>query len=202
MIGFDPDYGTPPGYFGHGVPYEFSERTGIHFVRNGVQQLEWDDNSFYIVFCISVLEHMRSRHDPAEGMREIARVLKPGGSAIILVDANLKKRVVSPLELIWESGLEVGSMDLATPRGRLGIFNDGMQPADIFGFVLRKTDAKINTEYGKGGPLTEAWRVAYFRDTYPPEWPDVPETQSLPPDISIRGMARTSLVRLLRKFQR
>ena len=43
-----------------------------------VEALDVDDASFDIVLCTQVLEHSR---DPALAMREIARVLKPGGHA-------------------------------------------------------------------------------------------------------------------------
>ena len=64
-----------------------------------------------------------------------------------------------------------GGIDLEMPIERFGVFNDGRQPADVFGFVLRKPDRQIEEEYG-AAPSVEAWRVAFLRDTYPPEWPD------------------------------
>jgi hypothetical protein len=106
-------------------------------------------------------------------MREMARVLKPGGLAVVSVDVNLKKRIVSPLELIWESGMELsGPAHLTMPVERFGIFCDAKQPADVFGFVLRKSDRQIKTDYGEEAQLIEAWRVAPLRSTFPPEWPD------------------------------
>ncbi len=176
VIGFDPDYGTPPDWYCHGVPEDFAELTGIQFVRSAVQQLDWPDNSFDLLFCISVIEHIPSQQDRANGMREIARVLKPGALALISVDVNLKKRIMNPLGLVWESGLELyGAIDLTMPRDRLGIFCDGKQPADVFGFVLRKMERQIKTEYGDNAPLTDAWRVSFLRDTFPPEWPEMPD---------------------------
>jgi hypothetical protein len=100
-------------------------------------------------------------------MREIARILKPGGLASISVDINVKQRVVEPLMLIWESGLSIhGTIDLTMPAQRFGIFHNGKQPSDVFGFVLCKPDASIRTDYGNASPLIEAWKVCCLRDTF------------------------------------
>lgn len=169
VTGFDPDYGVASNWYCHGVPETFAKDTGIRFVRSTVQQLDCPDNSFDVVFCISVIEHILDHQDRLKGIREIARVLKPGGVAVISVDVNLKQRIVNPLELIWESGLELsGAIDLRMPQERLGVFHDGQQPADVFGFVLRKMEYQIKTEYADDAPLAEAWQVAHLRDTFAP----------------------------------
>jgi SAM-dependent methyltransferase len=53
------------------------------------------DNSFDVIFCIHVLEHIP---DAAQAIREMYRVLKPGGLGIILVpiDRNLPKTLDDP----------------------------------------------------------------------------------------------------------
>ena len=45
-----------------------------------VEQLEIPDASFDVVLCTQVLEHSR---DPAQALREITRVLRPGGHAFV-----------------------------------------------------------------------------------------------------------------------
>ena len=57
-------------------------------------------------------------------------------------------------------------LDLTMPRERFGIFEDGKQPADVFGFVLQKPDGVIDTEYGANAENDSAWRVGYWRDTH------------------------------------
>ena len=52
-------------------------------IRVGLgEELPWDDNSFDYVTCLGSLEHFL---DPAKGVKEMARVLKPDGRALILV---------------------------------------------------------------------------------------------------------------------
>jgi len=53
-------------------------------VLGNSQQLPFKDNSFDLVFCRSLLHHLP---DPELAVKEIARVLKPGGE-VVLVDTN------------------------------------------------------------------------------------------------------------------
>ncbi len=201
VTGFDPDYRMSPGYVSFGVTEEYVRKTGINFVASDARQIDAPDASFDRVFCISVLEHLPRKIDRAESMREMARILKPGGFLFITVDVNLKQRIVNPLDLAWESGLSIaGSLDLTMPEERFAIFTDGVQPADVFGLALKKPRVTIATDYGQSEPLVEAWRVAYLRDTNPPEWnddnPPYPEgLQQLVNDVGrdLRNDGRPSL---------
>ena len=51
-------------------------------VKMDIHQMPFPDNSFDTVLCNHVLEHV---DDDIQAMREIARVLKPGGLAIMQV---------------------------------------------------------------------------------------------------------------------
>jgi SAM-dependent methyltransferase len=52
-------------------------------VRANVESLPFEDASFDLVLCTQVLEHLLS---PAEGVRELARVLGPGGTLVLSAD--------------------------------------------------------------------------------------------------------------------
>jgi SAM-dependent methyltransferase len=85
------------------------------------------------------------------GMQELARILKPGGRAILTVDMSLWFEMNRPLELVYESGLNFhGLVDLRWPTRRFGMFSDdpvkGM-PADVFGMVLLKDGGEVETHY-------------------------------------------------------
>ena len=71
-------------------------------VKMDITKIQYDDNSFDIVFCNHVLEHIP---DDKKAMQEIYRVLKPGGWAILQSPVNMKlertfedPKVVSPRE--------------------------------------------------------------------------------------------------------
>ncbi len=51
-------------------------------VKMDVHQIPFDDNTFDVAFCNHVMEHVQ---DDIKAMREIYRVLKPGGWAIIQI---------------------------------------------------------------------------------------------------------------------
>lgn len=71
-----------------------------------VQNMPLEDNTYDVVFCNHVLEHVPDDH---KAMREILRVLKPGGMAIIQV----------PLNPAWEKTLEDPSITDPKERHRL-----------------------------------------------------------------------------------
>lgn len=58
-----------------------SEATSVRFVQADCSQLPFADESFDIVICRSVLEHLEK---PAETFQEISRVLTPGGTFVFL----------------------------------------------------------------------------------------------------------------------
>jgi SAM-dependent methyltransferase len=51
-------------------------------VKMDIHDIPFEDNSFDIIFCNHVLEHVR---DDLQAMREMHRVLKPGGWAILQI---------------------------------------------------------------------------------------------------------------------
>lgn len=57
-------------------------------VQMDLHQIPFDDNTFELVFCNHVLEHVQ---DDRQCMREIYRVLKPGGWAILQVPQDPEK---------------------------------------------------------------------------------------------------------------
>ncbi|MBN1116475.1 MAG: class I SAM-dependent methyltransferase [Bacteroidales bacterium] len=52
-----------------------------------VQEMPFEDNSYDVIICNHVLEHVR---DDKKALEEILRILKPGGFSIMQVPANFK----------------------------------------------------------------------------------------------------------------
>lgn len=76
-------------------------------IHMDIHQMPFEDNSFDVVFCNHVLEHVE---DDRQALREILRVLKPGGWAILQ----------SPVDLSRAETLEDPSV--TDPRERERIF--------------------------------------------------------------------------------
>jgi SAM-dependent methyltransferase len=72
-----------------------------------VTELQYDDDSFDLVICNHVLEHVP---DDRRAMREIARVLRPGGAAILLVpdvsapETDEEPSITDPIERVRRFG--------------------------------------------------------------------------------------------------
>lgn len=62
-------------------------------VRANLEALPFETGSFELVLCTQVIEHLL---DPAAGMRELARVLAPGGTLVLSTD-NARNRVTRTL---------------------------------------------------------------------------------------------------------
>jgi SAM-dependent methyltransferase len=160
VTGVDPDvFEAGLRYKGHGVSEEFIKRTGIKFLRGDMTDVPLESESQDRAFSISVMEHV-APDVRRRGMQEIARILKPGGRAIITVDMSMWFEMNRPLELVWESGLNLyGTVDLRWPTRRFGMFSDdpakGM-PADVFGMVLTKDAGVVETEYRHGNEAVDS----------------------------------------------
>ena len=87
-----------------------SERhPGFETVHADVRQLPFEDDSFDAVVSISTLDHFESRAEILAGLRELTRVLRPGGQLLLTLD-NLANPVVllrNALPLRWLMGLRV-----------------------------------------------------------------------------------------------
>ncbi|MBV8396421.1 MAG: class I SAM-dependent methyltransferase, partial [Actinobacteria bacterium] len=67
-------------YFGRAGEYVGVDPVNPHAdVRATAEDLPFDDQSFDVVLCIQVLEHV---DDPARVVRELHRVVKPGGRVL------------------------------------------------------------------------------------------------------------------------
>ncbi len=56
------------------------EGFSVYLTRSSVLELPYKEDSFDVVICASVLEHL---HEVSKALQEIRRILKPGGKAII-----------------------------------------------------------------------------------------------------------------------
>lgn len=78
--------GLEPGE--HALEYARTlyQRPNVEYVRGNAESLPYPSSTFDKVVSVSCLEHF---NDPQQGLREMARVLKPGGRLAISVDSLL-----------------------------------------------------------------------------------------------------------------
>jgi len=157
VTGVDPDvFDSGIKYKGHGVSQEFLSNTGLRVLRGDITDIPLETDSQDRVFCISVMEHV-TPDVRLQGMREIARILKPGGRAIVTVDMAMHFEFNRPLDMVWDSGLQFdGPFDFRWPVRRFGMISGGQntlrrRPADVFGMVLVKENTMIETRYHPEG---------------------------------------------------
>ncbi len=78
-------YGEAEGVDVSPAALAFCRARGLENVRQGeAEKLPYDDGSFDLVTALDVVEHL---DDDVAGLREMRRVLKPGGRALLFVPA-------------------------------------------------------------------------------------------------------------------
>jgi 2-polyprenyl-3-methyl-5-hydroxy-6-metoxy-1,4-benzoquinol methylase len=108
LWGYDEDFGKP-------YVKEIREEM--------MSEMSYPDNFFDIVFCISVLEHV-SRAEVKAGLKEMRRVLKPGGLLVITLDEGIHR------ELVWQ---EAG---IPFHRGTDFTTREPVRPHSVLGMVF------------------------------------------------------------------
>ena len=112
----------------------------IKFERASITHLTQPDNSFDVVCCVSVLEHM----PPAErrrALREFARILHPGGRLITTCDISLGRDTDIQIE------------DFASLLGDLCAIFEPVYPLE-----MRRPPDLLTTEYFQDGA---SWRLPW-----------------------------------------
>ena len=129
-----------------GVPDSFRKKIkkNINFINGGMHDIPVADNSFDVVTCISVMEHVviNSQDDQAYHYRcleEMKRVLKPGGVLICTYDTILEGECVFAGTETWgENGwyykddIEYLGMSPLDPKANIRSRQEISQDEDTF----------------------------------------------------------------------
>ena len=91
--------------------------------------LTFDSHSFDVVVAFSSLEHIQGIEDRRQAMQEIARVLKPGGHAVITVPNRWSYFAVTHAALMSSGASDYGYAHLYTPMElRAELLRCGLRP--------------------------------------------------------------------------
>jgi len=150
VTGFDPDLiqkNNDARHSAFGIRPKFIETIDINFSPDSMTSLNAPDESFDRVFCLSVLEHTPFDIQ-IEGLKEMVRILKPGGRLILTMDLGIDLPLTFPLDLIKFSGLipHLNLLNLEWPEKRFVRYEDG-QSVDVFGLVLEKPTKQIYADH-------------------------------------------------------
>ena len=112
--------------------YEFFEsisNAGAEFLKGSAYSLPFQNNSLDLIICSEVLEHL---HDYNDAVKEIHRVLKPGGKFYASVPASWPEKICWALSKDYQN----------QPGGHLRIFNQSKLVSEISeaGFKFLSSD--------------------------------------------------------------
>jgi len=82
----DPDVINQPEKY---RPFDYP-RERLTFLHMDGRELQFADNSFDVVYSLSSIEHFGGKNEAARAAREMGRVLKPGGIAVIATEYILQ----------------------------------------------------------------------------------------------------------------
>ncbi|MFN9911384.1 MAG: class I SAM-dependent methyltransferase, partial [Pirellulaceae bacterium] len=85
VYGYDPDVlkDDDVGHSHFSAKLSFIQDIGINFYRDDITSLTAESDFFDVIFCISVLEHIDNALQKANGIKEMVRILRPGGKLIL-----------------------------------------------------------------------------------------------------------------------
>jgi SAM-dependent methyltransferase len=161
-----------------------------------LRDLPYPDDHFDGVTCISVIEHVPGEGD-SEGMRDLARVLKPGGRLVVTVPFGMTERDFFLDETVYSEGYsgepvffqrhytpETLESRLIGPSGltvlRRGYFGEGGFPFFNRFWVLPPWIKPVKAAYAWASPFF----AGRFMDTYDSP---APLTLQSPPMITANG---------------
>ena len=169
MVGLDcfiTDREFKQGKDGVTTSFRNKMKSKVQFLNGGMSEIPAEDNSFDVVTCISVMEHVviSTRKDKGyhfKCLEEMRRVLKPGGLLICTYDTILNKKAVYGGTLEWgEEGwyyaddIEYLQMQFVKPEQRVVSRQEILEDEDAF-FI--PPDIYFQLGFGQGLALSDTF---------------------------------------------
>jgi ubiquinone/menaquinone biosynthesis C-methylase UbiE len=117
----------------------------VDFQQGNVSAMPFADNSFDFIFCSAAFKNF---HDPLAALREMHRVLKPGGIALI-IDANRNASNKTRMEAMRKSGMRGFDLWFVALTFRF-VLAPGAYTKDSFEKLIRETPFSRSEVLEKG----------------------------------------------------
>jgi SAM-dependent methyltransferase len=111
------------------------DRHQMHYVESGSEHIPFDDGHFDVVSSFNSLDHVDDLHAT---IGEIKRVLKSGGTCLLLTDVNHDPTPTEPIEFSWDV---------------LDLFGPELSPVDVRRY--EKTSPGVYQSVTAGVPYDE-----------------------------------------------
>jgi SAM-dependent methyltransferase len=161
------------------------------------RELTFPDASFDVVFSVSSIEHFGGPLDIARAARELGRVLRPGGHAVVITECFLKRHPLSAAPV--DFALRLASLGRlrrrATPRRRSGV--DVLTPRELERWIVAPSGLDLLQPLDGSVSARSYENLTRVRPGRDPE----PATGSFYPHVLLgfRGSVYTSVCLVLQK---
>jgi SAM-dependent methyltransferase len=178
------------------APFPYREDR-LEVERMDGRALAFPDASFDVVFSVSSIEHFGGPADIARAARELGRVLRPGGHAVIITECFVTRHPLSAAPV--DFALRLASLGRlrrqATPRRRAGV--DVLTAGEIERWILRPSGLSLLQPLDRSMSARNYENVARLRSGHAPE----PASGSFYPHVLLefRGSVFTSVCLVLEK---
>ncbi len=124
------------------APYPYRE-SHLSVKAMNALELEFEDESFDIVFSLSSIEHFDGLRRIEQAAREMSRVLKPGGHLVIVTECLVSSHPLDwpPVQLAIRAATLGRRCAGATLRNRV---IDAFRPNEIMRYIVRPTGLELD----------------------------------------------------------
>jgi SAM-dependent methyltransferase len=178
------------------APFPYREDR-LEVRRMDGRELAFPDASFDVVFSVSSIEHFGGPADIARAARELGRVLRPGGHAVIITECFVKRHPLNaaPVDFVLRLASVGRLRRTATPRRRAGV--DVLTARELDRWIVRPSGLALLQPLDSSISAASYENVARLRAGHDPE----PATGSFHPHVLLqfRGSLFTSVCLTLQK---
>ncbi len=106
--------------------------------------LDFEDASFDVVFSLSSFEHFGSPREKAQAARELGRVLRPGGVAVVITECFVRRHPLNAAPVDFAIRLATGGRKrrVATPRRR-GYLDEVFTPSELQRLIVQPSGLEL-----------------------------------------------------------